>query len=96
MTRRLSSILWVLVLVPAPALAQRPMSVVDLISVPVVSVAPAFSYSASGNRAASPAPRSMATAAPSPISLVTVSGVAATRVSPSARSRTMAIFMDVS
>ena len=32
MTRRLSSILWVLVLVPAPALAQRPMSVVDLIS----------------------------------------------------------------
>ena len=37
MTRRLFLILWALVLVPAPALAQRPMSIVDLISVPVVS-----------------------------------------------------------
>jgi dipeptidyl aminopeptidase/acylaminoacyl peptidase len=37
MTRRLFPILWALVLVPAPALAQRPMSIVDLINVPVVS-----------------------------------------------------------
>ncbi len=37
MTRRLFPILWALVLVPAPALAQRPMSIVDVISVPVVS-----------------------------------------------------------
>ncbi|MCC7241796.1 MAG: hypothetical protein IT180_07710 [Acidobacteria bacterium] len=37
MTRRLFLVLWSLVLVPAAALAQRPMSIVDLISVPVVS-----------------------------------------------------------
>ena len=34
MTRRLFPILWALVLVPAPALAQRPMTIVDLINVP--------------------------------------------------------------
>ena len=37
MTRRLFLFLWAVALVPAPALAQRPMSIVDLISVPVVS-----------------------------------------------------------
>src|SRR3569623_80223 len=61
-----------------------------------VTVAPAFWYSASGKRAALPAPASIDTVLPSPISFWTVSGVAATRVSPSARSRTIAIFMEVS
>ena len=37
MRLRLAHLVSLLVLVPAPALAQRPMSIVDLISVPVVS-----------------------------------------------------------
>src|SRR5690606_36946155 len=50
------------------------------------SSAPASSNAASGMLAPSPAPRSMATAAPRAMNLRTVSGVTATRLSPAARS----------
>ena len=46
------------------------------------SRAPAEAYSASGKPALAPAPCSTATSAPSPTNFLTVSGVAATRVSP--------------
>ena len=56
-------------------------------------VAPATLYAVSGNAAVSPAPFSTATENPSPISLPTVSGAAATRCSSARRSLSMAIFM---
>src|SRR5262249_47570858 len=55
-------------------------------------VAPAAWYSASAIRAADPAPASTATSRPSPLSFLTVSGVAATLVSPSRRSLRTASF----
>src|SRR5689334_6129193 len=58
-------------------------------------LAPAASKSASEIEALSPAPRSTATSAPRPMNFLTVSGMAAQRVSPAASFRT-AIFTRLS
>src|SRR5690606_270756 len=58
-------------------------------------VAPASANCASSMRDRVPAPFSTTTSAPRPMSLATVSGVAATRLSPTNRSRSTAIFIGI-